>query len=152
MIIGGARSWGVVSLSPEKGNEGGMTVRDARRPRARCVPMALDYVGRSASNRVSRFVWNLIPLREGSWNQDIWCGRNRTDGRASPLPPHLSGRVVLVDVDSRSPSLSIERTSLFPPFNYIGSAMPLARSIVRHARCDYRDGSSGTWQFGVLTR
>lgn len=55
-----------------------------KRDDRRCVPMALDYVARSASNRVSRFVWNLIPLREGSWNQDIWRGRNHTGRQATP--------------------------------------------------------------------
>lgn len=138
-IQGRGRGW---FLSLAEGNEGGTTTRDATQPARRCVPMALDYVARAASNRVSRFVWNLIPLREGSWNQDIWRGRNRAGGRATPSTRRSRRRRCRFSF-----AVAINRTYVaFSTFQlyWIGRAAPLARSIAWHARRDYRGWVLGT--------
>lgn len=64
----------------------------------------------------------------------IYCAAGT--GRVGTSHPLV---LVDVDVDSRTPSPSIERTSLFPPFSYIGSAAVIAQSIV----CATRDAIIG---------
>lgn len=70
-------------LSPDEGE----TRVVARRGRCR-VPMALDYVVWAASNRVSRFVWNLIPLRRVVKSRYI--ARRKPDGWGRATPSYSS--------------------------------------------------------------
>lgn len=147
MIIGGAhQSRGVVSLSLWRREtwEGATMARE--HSDRRCVPMALDYVARSASNRVSRFVWNLIPLREGSWNQDTWRGGNRTGEQATP-----SARRTRRRRRRFSFAVAINRTYVtFSTFQlyWIGRAVSAIDSVTRAMRLSRVLDTV----FGVLTR
>lgn len=136
MIIGWASIPGGGFSPLTRGNEGGTTTqRGAARRDATGVAFPWLWITSPEPHRTEfpDLCGTWYPC-EGSWNQDIL--RQKPNGRTGEPPPR---RVVLVDVDSRTPSPSIERTSLFPPFSYIGSAAVITQSIV----CATRDAIIG---------
>lgn len=129
MIIGWASIPGWF-LSPDEGKRG------RRLASRRRVPMAFDYGARAASNRVSRFVWNLIPLRRVVKSRYI--ARQKANGRTShPLDASRPTRRRRF-----SYAIAINRTYVtFSTFQlyWIGRGYGAIDNVC-HARCDYRGG------------
>lgn len=118
-------------LSPdERGNEGGTTTQRGASAAAAAFPWL--WITSRPSRIEPSFPICVEPDTPAKGREiKIYCATE--SGRVGEPPPR---RVALVDVDvdSRTPSPSIERTSLFPPFSYIGSAAVIAQSIARVPR------------------